>query len=104
MNPAFQITSQENRVGPDTENIYTDNFFEQLDGVANALDNIDARKFSLSEFFLSVFLLVFVRTSFLHVRVFPLISEYQNDITFAVCQMILPIAICESYWFILFHV
>ena len=45
MNPAFNITAQENRVGQDTENIYTDDFFENLDGVANALDNIDARKF-----------------------------------------------------------
>lgn len=43
MNPAFKITPQENRVGPDTENIYTDEFFEALDGVANALDNVDAR-------------------------------------------------------------
>lgn len=42
MNPHMKITSQENRVGPDTENIYTDDFFEQLDGVANALDNVDA--------------------------------------------------------------
>lgn len=45
MNRAFQITAQENRVGPDTENVYTDEFFEQLDGVANALDNIDARMY-----------------------------------------------------------
>ena len=45
MNPAFRIESREDRVGPDTENIYTDSFFEQLDGVANALDNVDARKF-----------------------------------------------------------
>lgn len=45
MNPYIKITSQENRVGPDTENIYTDDFFEQLDGVANALDNVDARMY-----------------------------------------------------------
>uniref|UniRef100_A0A8W8LSW1 E1 ubiquitin-activating enzyme n=2 Tax=Magallana gigas TaxID=29159 RepID=A0A8W8LSW1_MAGGI len=43
MNPYINITSQENRVWPDTENIYTDDFFEKLDGVANALDNVDAR-------------------------------------------------------------
>lgn len=48
MNPALNITSQENRVGPDTENIYTDDFFEALDGVANALDNIDASKLIIS--------------------------------------------------------
>ncbi len=45
MNPAFKIEPHENRVGPDTENIYTDAFFEGLDGVANALDNVDASKF-----------------------------------------------------------
>lgn len=45
MNPALNITAQENRVGQDTENIYTDDFFEALDGVANALDNIDARMY-----------------------------------------------------------
>lgn len=45
MNPALNITSQENRVGQDTENIYTDDFFEKLDGVANALDNVDARMY-----------------------------------------------------------
>ncbi len=44
MNPNFNVESHENRVGPDTENIYTDDFFEALDGVANALDNVDASK------------------------------------------------------------
>ena len=44
MNPAFTIESREDRVGADTEHIYTDEFFEQLDGVANALDNVDASK------------------------------------------------------------
>lgn len=45
MNPKINIKTQENRVGPDTENIYTDEFFEKLDGVANALDNVDARMY-----------------------------------------------------------
>ena len=44
MNPDLNITPHLNRVGPDTENIYDDNFFEALSGVANALDNVDARK------------------------------------------------------------
>lgn len=44
MNPNVQITSHQNRVGPDTENIYDDDFFMSLDGVANALDNVDASK------------------------------------------------------------
>jgi len=43
MNPSVKIKAHENRVGPETEHIYTDDFFEQLDGVANALDNVDAR-------------------------------------------------------------
>jgi len=45
MNPGLNIISHENRVGPDTENIYTDDFFEKLDGVANALDNVQARMY-----------------------------------------------------------
>ena len=42
MNPNMKIEPQQNRVGGETENIYTDDFFEALDGVANALDNVDA--------------------------------------------------------------
>ena len=44
MNPDANIDAHLNRVGPDTECVYNDDFFEGLDGVANALDNIDARK------------------------------------------------------------
>lgn len=44
MNPSIKITGHQNRVGPDTERIYDDDFFESLDGVTNALDNVDARK------------------------------------------------------------
>ncbi|XP_078494377.1 ubiquitin-like modifier-activating enzyme 1 [Ciona intestinalis] len=43
MNPLARIISHENRVGPETESVYTDDFFENLDGVANALDNVQAR-------------------------------------------------------------
>lgn len=43
MNPNIHITSHQDRVGPDTERVYDDDFFESLDGVANALDNVDAR-------------------------------------------------------------
>ncbi|RMZ94855.1 ubiquitin-like modifier-activating enzyme 1 [Brachionus plicatilis] len=43
MNPHINIEAQTNRVGPDTEHVYNDEFFESLDGVCNALDNIDAR-------------------------------------------------------------
>uniref|UniRef100_A0A667WUH0 E1 ubiquitin-activating enzyme n=1 Tax=Myripristis murdjan TaxID=586833 RepID=A0A667WUH0_9TELE len=45
MNPSIKITGHQNRVGPDTERIYDDDFFENLDGVANALDNVDARMY-----------------------------------------------------------
>ena len=44
MNPAFNAIAHQNRVGPDSEDIYDDKFFESLDVVANALDNVDARK------------------------------------------------------------
>lgn len=43
MNPGVNIVAHENRVGPETEKIYDDAFFEILDGVANALDNVEAR-------------------------------------------------------------
>ena len=44
MNPHLNILAQENRVGVETENVYTDEFFEGLTGVVNALDNVEARK------------------------------------------------------------
>ncbi|KAK9881581.1 hypothetical protein WA026_016454 [Henosepilachna vigintioctopunctata] len=43
MNPHLNVDAHENRVGIETESIYDDAFFENLDGVANALDNVDAR-------------------------------------------------------------
>ncbi|KRT80302.1 hypothetical protein AMK59_6614 [Oryctes borbonicus] len=43
MNPFINIVAHENRVGVETESIYDDTFFESLDGVANALDNVDGR-------------------------------------------------------------
>uniref|UniRef100_A0A673LS56 E1 ubiquitin-activating enzyme n=1 Tax=Sinocyclocheilus rhinocerous TaxID=307959 RepID=A0A673LS56_9TELE len=45
MNPSVRITGHQNRVGSDTEKVYDDEFFESLDGVANALDNVDARMY-----------------------------------------------------------
>lgn len=44
MNPRVRITSHQNRVGPETEKVYNDDFFEAIDGVANALDNVNASK------------------------------------------------------------
>ena len=43
MNPDVKIESHLNRVGPETENVYDMKFFDSIDGVANALDNVQAR-------------------------------------------------------------
>lgn len=45
MNPNVNIIAHQNRVGPETEKVYDDSFFEPLDGVANALDNVEARMY-----------------------------------------------------------
>jgi len=45
MNPDLRITARATRVGKDTEAFYDDAFYATIDGVANALDNIDARKY-----------------------------------------------------------
>ena len=43
MNPEFNCHALEVRVGPDTETTFNDSFWEGLDCVVNALDNIQAR-------------------------------------------------------------
>jgi ubiquitin-activating enzyme E1 len=43
MNPEVNVTAHLNRVGAESEATYNDEFFDSLDGVANALDNIEAR-------------------------------------------------------------
>lgn len=43
INPNINIIAHENRVGIETEDIYDEKFFANLDGVANALDNVQAR-------------------------------------------------------------
>jgi ubiquitin-activating enzyme E1 len=45
MNNELNIVHHENKVCADTENIYSEFFFDKIDGVANALDNVDARLF-----------------------------------------------------------
>jgi hypothetical protein len=40
MNPSLNIKCYSTRVGPDTEELFDDDFFEALDGVCNALDNV----------------------------------------------------------------
>lgn len=47
MNPELngKITTLRDRVGADTENVFDEDFWEALDGVTNALDNVDARTY-----------------------------------------------------------
>lgn len=44
MNPDVRVTPHQNQMGPATEMHYGDNFFRHLDGVASALDTIEARE------------------------------------------------------------
>ncbi|XP_007550981.1 ubiquitin-like modifier-activating enzyme 1 [Poecilia formosa] len=43
MNPQIKITAHQNRLDPDSEGVYDYSFFMGLDGVAAALDNVEAR-------------------------------------------------------------
>lgn len=45
MNPNINIVAQEHKVCKDTLNVYNQNFFNNTDIVANALDNVEARLF-----------------------------------------------------------
>jgi ubiquitin-activating enzyme E1 len=47
MNPDLKgkIDRMGDRVGPDSEDIFNENFWEGLDGVTNALDNVEARTY-----------------------------------------------------------
>jgi ubiquitin-activating enzyme E1 len=47
MNPELEghIVTLRDRVGADTEEIFNEQFWEELDGVTNALDNVDARTY-----------------------------------------------------------
>jgi ubiquitin-activating enzyme E1 len=43
MNPAFNVQALEMRVGPDTEEKFDDDFWNGMDVIVNALDNVQAR-------------------------------------------------------------
>ncbi|CAF0776117.1 unnamed protein product [Brachionus calyciflorus] len=43
MNPNLNIRTNLNRVGPETENIYNEEFYNSVDVVCNALDNVKTR-------------------------------------------------------------
>ena len=45
MNPSSNYKAMELRVGAESENVYNDDFFQPLNGVANALDNVEARTY-----------------------------------------------------------
>ncbi|XP_041802065.1 ubiquitin-like modifier-activating enzyme 1 [Chelmon rostratus] len=45
MNPQMNITAHQNRVDPDSEGVYDYSFFKGLDGVAAALDTVEARAY-----------------------------------------------------------
>ncbi|KAL1476493.1 hypothetical protein MTO96_018481 [Rhipicephalus appendiculatus] len=45
MNPDFGIVPHELKVGPETEKLYDDRFFEYLNGVVLALDNVEGRRY-----------------------------------------------------------
>lgn len=43
INPALKVRPLQNRVSPDTEDVFDDAFWSNLDVVVNALDNVNAR-------------------------------------------------------------
>ena len=43
LNGAFNVEALQNRVSPDTEDVFDDSFWGNLDLVVNALDNVNAR-------------------------------------------------------------
>lgn len=45
MNPDINITPHQNKVGPESENVYNYGFYSNLNIVANALDNVKARRY-----------------------------------------------------------
>lgn len=45
MNPSIHVQANQDRVSPNTEDVYNDDFWEGLDCVVNALDNVKARQY-----------------------------------------------------------
>lgn len=43
MNPDLKITAYQEKVAPDTEHMFGDDFYDKLSGVCTALDNVEAR-------------------------------------------------------------
>src|SRR6478752_942365 len=49
MNSEINITAYSNRVGAETEGLFNEVFYNSLDGVCNALDNVEARLYMDSQ-------------------------------------------------------
>jgi len=49
MNPEVHVINYRDRVGPETETVFNEAFYESLHGVCNALDNVDARLYMDSQ-------------------------------------------------------
>lgn len=62
MNPRMKITAHQNRLDADSEGVYDYNFFKGLNGVAAALDNVEA-----SESTYSVFITIIILSSHYHI-------------------------------------
>ncbi|WOK96679.1 hypothetical protein Cni_G05386 [Canna indica] len=45
INPSLHIEALQNRASPETENVFDDAFWESLDAIINALDNVTARMY-----------------------------------------------------------
>jgi ubiquitin-activating enzyme E1 len=43
MNPDFKVTAYQEKVASDTEDLFGDDFYDKLNGVCTALDNVEAR-------------------------------------------------------------
>ena len=75
MNPDLRgkIVTLRDRVGPDTEHVFNETFWQELDGVTNALDNVDARQYVDRKYF-SVFFLPF-SSLFVHSQLYLNLSR-----------------------------
>jgi ubiquitin-activating enzyme E1 len=45
MNPGLNVVAHTSLVAPNTENVFNDAFWEDLDFVVNAVDNVKARQY-----------------------------------------------------------
>jgi len=72
MNPAFNVEALEMFVGPKTEEHFNDDFWMGLDGVCNALDNMEARQYANPLLLFPIFFLPFPHAA----RSLPYLCRY----------------------------